>query len=422
MLPVIFLAGGIFASATQTTAAVTDNEISALISSGRIAQARAEFERSNPTQAQRLFFEGRVAKARGALKPAIGNFRQALRLDPGYLNARRELAHTLMLDGQFSAAEYHFRELLRIDKSTAMRAGYQRFLGTIAARRPMGVSAEFALLPSSNINNGTTNTVFDTTTGRFTIDPGSRVVSGLGARLGVSGYFRKQYSPQSRITLNWGLSGTKYKNPTYNSATGTLALAYEHANERSRWSITPHLRHSWRGDDGDNTAVGLVFSLDRRLSVKNTLSISLGRERRFYPVQSYRDGPVTTATFSLSHQLSPALSVWAGVGGETGRPVADHLKYGAVRVFAGVARAWEGGLNTRFSLELGRRDFVGDYPLTTSPRKDSYYSLSATVFNSRVSYRGFTPRLSCSYSKNSSNVAFYDFDSTDCQLGLTRQF
>lgn len=321
------------------TAGVTDNEISTLISSGQISQARTAFESTRPNRAQQPFFEGRLAKSQGALKPAIAYFRRALRLDPGYLNARRELAHTLMLDGQFAAAEFHFRQLLNIDQNVAMRAGYQQFLATITAQRPVGIRGEFALPPSSNINNGTTNTVFDTTTGSFTIDPGSRVVSGVGARLGISGYFRKQFSSQSRVVLDWSLSGTKYRNRIYDNATGTLALSYQHADAKSIWSITPHLRQTWRGDSGDNRAAGLRFALERRISPKNTVSFSLGHERQVFPSQTYRNGPVTTGTLSLSHQLSPAMAVWAGFGAETARPVADHLKYSAVNLFAGLLRA-----------------------------------------------------------------------------------
>ena len=70
----------------------------------------------------------------------------------------------------------------------------------------------------------------------------------------------------------------------------------------------------------------------------------------------------------------------------------------------------------------GIRDFEGNYPLTTSPRDDDYGRLNFGVQHAKFTYRGFAPRLNCSHTINRSNVAFYDYNATDCQVGLSRDF
>ena len=396
--------------------------ISRLISTGQIETARSALEAQNPSQADRLFFEGRVLKARNRLPEAISTFRRVLQVDPNYINARRELAHTLLLNRDYGPAEYHFDALMQVDQNTQMRDGYRRFLNVIDQNKPMGISGYFSVLPSTNVNRGTTNTVFDTNLGQFVIDPNSQAESGVGVQLGLSGYFRHLTSPKSRIALNWSLSGTKYEEERYNSAVGSIALSYEHITGSGSWFLGPYYRATWREDDADNEAQGLRFGLTHRLGNRKQLSLSLSHEYRDYTVQDYRDGAFSSASISLSHQISPSLSVSAGFGLERSSPEAEHLQYDGRKLFTGFSKSWEGGLQTSLGFAYGVRDFVGDYPLTSSPRADDFYKISIGVQNSRIDIWGFTPRLSCSHTINHSNVAFYDYGATECQATVSRNF
>lgn len=157
--------------------------ISRLISTGQIEAARIVLEAQSPSEADRLFFEGRVLKAQRKFPEAIRVFRQVLQIDPNYINARRELAHTLLLNRDYGPAEYHFDALLQIDQNEQMRDGYRGFLNVIEQNKPVGFSGYFSLLPSTNVNRGTANTVFDTTLGQFVIDPNSQAESGVGVQL-----------------------------------------------------------------------------------------------------------------------------------------------------------------------------------------------------------------------------------------------
>ena len=80
-----------------------------------------------PRQQTSYFFEARLLKSQARLIAAIALFRQLLQMDPNRLNARRELAHTLMLNRDYGPAEFHFNHLLRIDNNPRMRVGYRSF-------------------------------------------------------------------------------------------------------------------------------------------------------------------------------------------------------------------------------------------------------------------------------------------------------
>ncbi len=399
-----------------------DAEILQLINAGQYAAATEVLNAQNPSDADRAFTEGRISKVQGNLPQAIQSFRRALQIDPTYIKARRELAHTLLLNRQYDVAEFHFKALLDSDPNKAMHDGYRRFLNIIDRNKPIGVSGYFALIPSTNVNRGTTQSVFDTASGTFVIDPDSKASSGVGTQLGVSGYFRHRTGPKSRVTLNWGLAGTRYEDKIHDNATGVVSLSYEQNFDAGRWYISPFFSSTWREDDADYDTRGARFGIARRLSGKNTLYVSGSHEYRRFLDQGYKSGGYNLASLGLGHQIDPSLSVNGGLAFEFNNARLPHLRYYGHKLFAGVSKSWQGGLQTSSSIEFGVRDFVGDFPFTTSPRDDSYYGISAAVSNTRIDIGGFTPRLSCSYRVNQSNVAFYDYDTTECLASLSKNF
>lgn len=411
------------ASAAPPLAAQSlDSQISQLLSAGQIEAAEELLARSLDAGGDKQFFEARVLKAQGRLPEAISLLRETLRLYPDHLNARRELAHTLLLNGEFRAAEHHFETLLDVDQNTQMRRGYHQFLTTIHQNKPVGVSGRLAFLPSTNVNRGTTNTIFDTSLGQFAIDPNSQATSGVGVELGVSGYFRKIPDPSQRVTLQWDLAGIRYEESRYNKASASLALIYEKLTATGDWSLAPFYRYTWRADDADNTALGLRLHHRTRIGARTQLRLSASHERRWYPSQSYQNGSISTASVSLSYQVAPSLGLTAGLGFERGTPDADHLKYDHQRIFASATKLWQGGLRGSLGVDLGKRDFVGIYPLTSEARDDSYYKVQFGLSHSQIDIMGFRPTLNCSHTLNRSNVSFYDYGATECQATLNRNF
>ena len=203
---------------------------------------------------------------------------------------------------------------------------------------------------------------------------------------------------------------------------GNLAVTYEQITQSGSWFVSSYFRQTWREDGADNNSRGLRFGLTHRLNDQNLIGFSFSHEYRDYAVQDYQDGIFTGASLSLSHQINPSLSISGGIGFERSAPEADHLQYDSSKLFAGLSRAWEGGLQTNIGFAYGIRNFAGNYPLTSSARNDDFYEISIGVQHSRIDIQGFTPRLSCSHAINQSNVAFYDFNATECQATISRSF
>lgn len=401
---------------------VDDSAISRLINAGQIDAARAAFEQGNPSEAERLFFDGRLQKATGQFDAAIASFRAALLADPALINARRELAHTLLLAEDYRASEFHFRALLDIDTNPQMRAGYRRFLGAIDANRPLLISGFGAVLPSTNVNRGSQNAGFDTTLGRFVIDPGSRAQSGVGFRFGLSGQFRQRLEPGSRAILDWSLARTLYSDDTFNAWDATVGLTVERITQTARWSIGGYQRRTWEADDGDIVATGVRANLRQSLGDGLSGTVSLLGEVRDYRNSDTQDGPFFAATVGLTRQFGPSVALSGGLTYERSLPELEHLRYAAYGITADLSRSWDGGLFTRIDLSAGIRDFDTDFPLTTSPRADEYARIGLDLRAPQIDIAGFLPTLRCAYTINRSNVSLYDYTTTECQVGISRNF
>lgn len=399
-----------------------DLQISRLINSGQIEAAERVLEASNPNEIARLFFAGRVLKFLQKYSTAIEIFEEILDRKPDHINAKRELAHVLILVKDLGGAEKYFRELLLIDNNEVMQNGYRRFLSVIDQNRPSGVGMQFSLLPSSNINKGTSNTVFDSALGDFIIGPSMQAESGLGARFGLSGFFRHLVSPLSKVEINWAIFGTKFGNGVYDSIEKALSISYEKRTLTGQWSLEGYARHGRRNGGEEVRTLGGRYEFSKSISADNSVAFLVSHEYRNYPLTAYRNGPITRSAISITHQFDAGLSVSGGIQSESSQPDTEHLQYISYETFGRISKVWNDETHATVGFRMGGREFSGVYPLTNISRLDSYSGFDFSVNNNRIQYLGFTPKLSCAFNSNSSNVSFFDFSAADCSVRVSKEF
>ena len=77
---------------------------------------------------------------------------------------------------------------------------------------------------------------------------------------------------------------------------------------------------------------------------------------------------------------------------------------------------------TRRSLNLGKRDYQGNFPLFAYPREDKYWRVGASLQNLDIKLWERPINFNFSYIVNNSNIALYDYDAADCQIGWSVRF
>ena len=411
-----------------------DTQISRLINQGRFDEAQALFEANAPSEADRHFFVGRLLKSQGLLIPAIASFQMALEREPGHLNARRELTHSLVIVGRFSDAQLNLDILGREDLTPSMQPIYAGFQRLIDENKPAGASASFALVPSSNINRGTSETVFETSLGSGLISEDSRETSGLGVRVGLHGFLRNRLSERLRLVLKADLWATKYSEKAFDTLQAKLTAMLEGRSERLRWSLAPYLRQDWSREEigpslapderftASLRAVGAELKLQFFLDEANSVQLGVLTEDRRYPVSGFQDGRYNQVRIDYARRLADDLTFGLGLALNTGRPEPAHLRYDGTELNASIRKIFSGTVDTSFGLAIGHRAFEGDYPLRTTPRNDDYWRINLGYRNADWSVLGSVPSFTCSYTRAHSNIEFFDYDVSECQLAFERRF
>ncbi len=371
-----------------------------------------------------LFEAGASAKERGDYSTAIAYFKEALAVDLSFGDAERELAHTLLLDGQFSASETLFKRLLLEDPNRANHPGYKRFLSIIAANKPFGWSGSFALVPSTNVNRGSGE---ETLGGLIGVIPEeSRADSGIGVQAGLSAYYKFRPDAATRITLNTSVQGTKYDNTSYDRLSVTLRPVLERVTSIGKFTVSPFVSRTFRTDDQDLTRFGISAGFERPLGNRTTLGLTASHESRNYLKSEPSDGTFFDATAILSYRIASNVKAQGGVRFERSLTEEAYLAYNGYGMIAGLDNRWHSGVTTSVSAIAGVRNFDADFPLILVtdpfPREDKYYRLSISGRYDKFRPFGFEPIASCSYLRNLSNIALYDYRVTECGLSFSRSF
>lgn len=410
-----------FLSASQGTAQ-SDLDLVRLIASGDINQARQVFAAQDPSETEWIFFDGRVAKSEGAFDEAIRLFREALRREPEYIAAKRELAHTLLLVEEYQGAAHHFGDLLRTDPDLQQRAGYIHFLDEIDSRRPFSLSGGFAIISSSNINRGSSEDTFRPgVPGSPSFDITSQAKARTGVMLSLHGRHLWRAGKRDRLTLHWTASLRDFSHTDHDSYSLSSRLSYNHVRRFTQWSFGPSARMNWAVDDENRFTVGFNVALEHLVDQRRSLFFAGSAEHSDYLSSKDRDGPFYWAQFGVAQSvLKGSLSLGTRVSFH--RPDVTHQQYDGLSAFAHFARSWPGGFHGGLGIEHGYRRYAADFPLAGEPREDDFVQVTVSARHDAIRIGGFSPTLSCSFGKTSSNIAFYVYDIAECSYGLTTRF
>jgi len=384
-------------------------------------------EVTTPASTIELFWYGIAAKEHGRLDVAATAFRLILSREPGHFPARRALADLLIQMGEITAAEFHLKTLLSTDPEVGKHEIYQRILGELTALKPLRFTGIFALAPSTNVNQGTRNTVFDSNIGEFVISESGRETAGFGIRLGGNTSYSWPIAPGQKISLLGEVSAVWYEMPELRHVDGEFRLSYHAETPSANLEIGPYYRRTWylpsdSGQISDMDAYGVALSYVRKISNVDTVGLYARFEEQVFFEKTYLSGFYQSVKVQWLHSVSADTQVYFTVGAQAYRPEAEHQAYDDFGLDVGLSQKlgddWIIGLNAG----IGLRSFAANYPVLSFPREDSYYTVGASVQNNSIRIFGNIPKLSCTFRDNQSNVAFFEYQSTDCQISISQSF
>lgn len=429
-----------FASAPgESSTVASPAEVRALINAGKFDEALAilrPLAKAHPKQTNIQFLLGlaaiegsRMAKSEqdqeALLDEAIAVLRQILIDQPGLVRVRLELARAFFYKKEDRLSRKHFERVLAGKPPDAVVANVQRFLAEMRARRNWSVYLGAALAPRTNIGRSSDAEIIEIFGLPFRRDEDDLETSGVGLSIWTGGDYQFPINPRLQLQLGTDLAREEYPGNQFDQTFVSVDVG-------PRWLMSPKtivslaadVRQRWLSTAPHYLDLGARTKVEHRLNRRISLTGSASWYDRDYRKQRALNGDVMDFSLRASWVATPTLQVEGTVGYGTehteGKTWRNDSWLGRLSVSVALPR----GFTVGGSGEYHRTEYEGNwFPFTDgSSRKDNTRIVRLSVYNRGFTLFGFSPQLVVSREERTTNAQTYDYEDSNAELRLLRQF
>ena len=413
------------ASAEAAAPLLWDNLARRLMNEGRLDEAAGVIDArlaGTPKDIQALFLKGMIAVARNNQREAIRVFRSILVDHPDAARVRLELARAFYLDKDYGNATRQFQFALAGNPPPEVVRNINAYLTSIRDAKSISYDFGIALAPDTNLNSGSSAREVTLFGLPFDLSEEARHRRGVGVAVDAGGEWAPRIGQGKRLRLGVSAQRREYAGSDFDDMT---AAAY--AGPRwvtGQWDLsllgTAYMR--WYGAKPYNRAAGSRLEAAYYFTPRLALSAAFAAQWIRYGRDHERDGRLISLSATAFRALTSSSAV--------------TLKVGAARQDARIApfRNWSGFLALGYFRDLPKGFSVYvepsfslaryDEPLLGfgKRRSDNSPSMLVTILNRHLVLGRFTPRVSYTFTRQSSTISLYHFQRSRLEIGLTTVF
>lgn len=395
-----------------------------LIAQGKYEQARQvlrQMTQSHPTQAQIMaLLEARILRHQGKPKQAAAAYRAILDKSPDFMPARRELFLILHQMGHQQGAVFHAERLMMQTRDDRLRNGLQGYVLRNQGGPDHGASLRFSIQPTTNVTNSTNQKTVLIGGREYAVDQTAQ----SGVEIGIGGTVWKSWELSGQWKGTGVISADIYRTTGTDSTDGIVSLSYRltGTTPQTQVSFAPFVERRFSDGDVLRNRAGLSINGAWIQSPQTMLQYSLMGAKQTYPDLTYRDGHLIRGSVGMRYRFDPTLSMSFAVNGEREETKRDHLDRKNTGIKADVSKAWASGLYTTLFASYNIDQYQGTYPGTDTRRRDKIARAGVSMRYPKFTIGKFTPELTISHTRNASNIALQEYDSTDVMVGFSQRF
>ncbi|MGL4320752.1 MAG: tetratricopeptide repeat protein [Paracoccaceae bacterium] len=400
----------------------------------------------DPEDASALTIRAQALRALGQHDAAIEAARDAWAAadtDAARFGAAMAMAAAQSSAGNRTRAELWLRRAANTAPNERAYAIAQRDFGYVQSRNPWRFVLDVNASPSSNVNNGSSQSSFALPglPFLFEIDPANQALSGIELGFGLEAIYRlSPTGPNRQTSLTFGTSvksvalsaEARAAVPDARNSDFTLAsLEFGVQHRRGLGAagdrilmLTGTVGHNWYGGQDLSNYLQLSASLMQPLGERATLTWGIDADR----ITRLDRRPQSSDRV----EISAILGFGVGQGGEDRLSVrlsGTDVASASVEVrnqAMGLNVSWEkadpvAGIGIAATLGLEQRVF-GDSRYVVGGREDNKLTAKVELTFTEVNYFGFSPVLEIQATRNRSNSALHDSRALGVNLGIASTF
>ena len=398
----------------------------ALVTEGKFAEAKRllESNRFEGAEAVPAAYLLAVVYARtGQAGQAEKLLRDILSRDPDIDAVRLELVRILAAQGKKQGASYQLNRLTDTADLARDKDQLEQLARQIGSTDGFTLSGYLSLAPSTNVNDGTSQSVITIGGLPFLIAGSARQQSGVGVKAGaVAGYSRALGENLSAYT---SLSGgfADYSNDQFDKQQTELRVGIRHHELTYSLQAEAIVDRHWQNAKASSLGIGGRLSGKWNFSRGWWLSAELTGMKRSFDADALASSRTLRTTVALRHAFSNRLAMSISGSFETEDvPARPWNSYDSPSVTFGVETALVHGVRMSASLSSGERSFRGLFPGVGMARHDTFWELRGTFRKDNLEIAGLSPVIGVFRKEQRSNVAFYEYSTTGMELTFTKAF
>ena len=319
-------------------------------------------------------------------------------------------------------AKYHFELVLGSAEHKTLENNIRNFINRIDRRRRWQLGGYLTLAPSTNFNRGSAHDTVDLNGLTANIDDTGKQKSGIGVLAGINAGYRIPLT--KAFDLMTGISGTvrDYKGATFDDWNTSVYFGPRFSFKDGFVAAYASFGRRWYAHKGYSKFRGGRVQATRRLSKRVLVSGTAGCNWLEYDIADHQDGRYCTASGIVNYYFSNAMFARFLGGGGRDNTARDHIDATAWHIGAGLHREFAWGITIYGQVRYEARRYDGDFPGWDENRRDNRVDVSLIATKRDWNWRGFAPQVEYTYTRNFSNIPFYDYSAHSVNVMLTKRF
>lgn len=396
-----------------------------LVRQGQFENAQAFLDHTNfggGAALDAIYIQGLIYKNTDQFSAAAEQFRKLLVDYPNNQPARVQLAHTLFLMKEDESARHHFQLALGSVTNRDLENNIRNFIDQLDRRKRWHLGAHVSLAPSTNFNQGTDASIIYLNGLPFHITDDGKKKSGIGLNGGFNAGYRFAVTDRLDFVTGAGVYFKEYTGETYDDHSVSAQIGPRYNDTNGHVGLYATYNRRWFAHTPYSTGIGGRAQITAQLSNRSLLSASLGCTWNTHETAEHYDGRSCFASGYIDHHLSSAMYARLLAGSNKDATAREHLDYVGWYTGVGLYTELPWGASVYGQLRYTKRNFDGAFPGTFEARNDQQFDVTTTLTKRDWNYMGFAPKFEYGYTRNISNVPFYDYDAHSVNMTLTKNF
>ncbi|MCB2063363.1 MAG: DUF560 domain-containing protein [Novosphingobium sp.] len=375
------------------------------------------------------FLDGMIAMSTGDAGTATSRFRTILKDNPDQTRVRLELAKALMMQGQYSAADYHLRLAMNDE---GLPEDISRMIGNarsvIRSKRKFRFGFDFGFAPDTNINSATAAETVDINFGPdripISLDDNARARSGMGATASFYAGLRLPVDGAVSLVSDFDADSVTYSNSDFSDYSLQFAAGPELAlSDRTELRLQGVGLYRWYGGKVAAKQYGAKLTLQHEMSRSQRLAFQVDTRRTESDLNAGYTGWQLGANATFEQVVGRSAILSASLLARRDTMKADFYSSKTLGMNVGIGAELPWGINAGLSGGVTWSRYDDPQLLfSTERREDWRYQARAYAGLRQFRIAGFSPSVEYQFLKVSSNYDLYRSDRHRFHFKLARYF